>query len=535
MEENNQVQEAVEQPVQAEQKEVTIEKKKKGKGKLILLLLLVLVICSVVVYFVFFTEKEEKEPTKKPEKVSSEYRMSGNGLENFDLFFLQLENQEKNKVYSPLSIKYALAMLAEGSNGTTKDQVVALIGDYQPKKYINSEHMSFANAMFIRDSYKENIKETYTNKLKERYNAEVIYDPFANATNMNNWVSNKTFNLIKDLFQDDKVKDEDFILTNALAIDMNWNNLIQCATGSKLKCMRYSVNYKHENYNDYVGRIENDRYESLDFENIDAKSVEVAASLNNYNIVKELGEENIRKTVGDGYDEYIAKGGEDCGLSKDEFLDKYMKELDSNYKQVDVSTDFLIHEDNDVKVFAKDLQEYDGTTLQYVGIMPKKQALKDYIKEVNAKKLSDIINNLKEIKLENFEDGKVTHIKGKIPLFNYSDQLDLITDLQELGVKDVFDINKADLSEMLEENSKAYISDASHKATIEFSNEGIKAAAATQMGGEGAAACPLYEYKYDVPVNEIDLNFNKPYMYLIRDKETGEVWFVGSVYEPTAN
>ena len=34
------------------------------------------------------------------------------------------------------------------------------------------------------------------------------------------------------------------------------------------------------------------------------------------------------------------------------------------------------------------------------------------------------------------------------------------------------------------------------------------------------------------PIEEIDLTFDKPYMFIVRDKETGEVWFVGTVYEP---
>ena len=64
--------------------------------------------------------------------------MSGNSLENFDLYFLKLENEAKNKVYSPLSIKYALEMLAEGSEGNTKKQIEAVVGDYKAKSYPNS-------------------------------------------------------------------------------------------------------------------------------------------------------------------------------------------------------------------------------------------------------------------------------------------------------------------------------------------------------------------------------------------------------------
>ena len=33
-------------------------------------------------------------------------------------------------------------------------------------------------------------------------------------------------------------------------------------------------------------------------------------------------------------------------------------------------------------------------------------------------------------------------------------------------------------------------------------------------------------------IEKIDLTFDKPYMFLIRDKETNEMWFVGTVYEP---
>ena len=41
-----------------------------------------------------------------------------------------------------------------------------------------------------------------------------------------------------------------------------------------------------------------------------------------------------------------------------------------------------------------------------------------------------------------------------------------------------------------------------------------------------------FDYLYDVPVEEIDLTFDKPYIFIIRDKDTGEVWFAGTVYNP---
>ena len=101
-------------------------------------------------------------------------------------------------------------------------------------------------------------------------------------------------------------------------------------------------------------------------------------------------------------------------------------------------------------------------------------------------------------------------------------------DLKSLGIEDVFDSSKADLSNLSE---GAAINKAVHKANIEFSNDGIKASAATALGGYGAANGPAFEHLFKVPVKDIDVTFNKPYMYLIRDKATGEVWFAGTVYE----
>nr|MCR5609445.1 hypothetical protein [Lachnospiraceae bacterium] len=64
-----------------------------------------------------------------------------------------------------------------------------------------------------------------------------------------------------------------------------------------------------------------------------------------------------------------------------------------------------------------------------------------------------------------------------------------------------------------------------HKADIKFSKQGIRAAATTaiisyELGGTS------------LETNDIYLTFDKPYMYIIRDKDTHEIWFVGTVYEP---
>ena len=145
--------------------------------------------------------------------------------------------------------------------------------------------------------------------------------------------------------------------------------------------------------------------------------------------------------------------------------------------------------------------------------------------------LNKVIIGLKPMKPESFKEGVLTLVKGYIPIFDYEYTLDLKSDLNKMGITDVFDSEKANLSGMLKKSKGEYISSANHKAKIEFSNDGIKAAAATKLGGAGSTSGG-FNYLYEVPVEEIDITFDKPYIYLIRDKNSGEVWFMGSVYEP---
>lgn len=523
------------------------EKKSNGKKAIIGMIILFLIIAiGGGVSYLYLDSKNDDDSNKKnvvdndSKNFYSTYRMSGNSLEKFDIEFLKFENEEKNKVYSPLSIKYALQMLSEGSSGKSKSQIDAIIGDYKPVKYVNNDHMSFANAMFIRNEFSKKIKDDYKSTLLDKYNAEIITDDFTSASNINKWVNDKTFKLIDGLVDDNTVGEANFILVNALAIDMKWENLLQCENikGNDVPCKKYNVNYKHENYNDYVTYITDpDDISAIDFygkSNI--KAYDIAASINNYDIVKELGKDNIYKTISTEYAEWLksdeAKQADEVEEDVDKYTKNFIEELDSNYKKTDTSTDFMIYNDENVKVFAKDLQEYDGMTLQYVGIMPKNDNLSSYIKNTNTESINNIINDLKRIEKNNFKDGVVTKIKGLIPVFEFEYDLNLIDDLKKMGVNDIFDINSADLSNMLTDSTKQYIGSASHKANIAFSNQGIKASAATALAGLGSTTGPHFEHLYDVPVEEIDMTFDKPYMFLIRDKNSGEVWFTGTVYEP---
>ena len=537
------------QPV-AEEPVVYGEPKKKKPVLLVLIICLVLAAAIATIILLQPSKKSNKDDEKKivtPKEEKSDYRMTGNSLEKFDLAFLKLENTAVNKVYSPLSIKYAMEMLAEGTNGETRAQLDAVIGDYKAKKYDNNSNMSFANALFIRNTLESSLKSEYKETLTSKYNAEVIVDSFESPAVINNWVKEKTLNLIDKAV--DTLDDKDFVLTNALGIDMKWNYQIHCsaADSKDVPCYNggtYDVNYQHEklqgekyeySHIEYP-YIDKSSYESINFngkENI--MGAKVLASFNKYDAVKTIGEAKIKEEVGKAFEEWL-KTEEATNFSytiadKEPVVENYIKELNKNYGKAASSTDFMLYDDENVKGFAKDLKTYNGTTLEYVAIMPKTESLASYVEKVTPEDINKVINNLKDMKIENFEEGYVTLIEGDIPMFKYDFEMDLIKELNKVGITDVFDSAKADLSGMLEDSKGYSIVEAKHKAVIEFSNQGIKAAAFTIEGGFGNTGGG-FNYLYEVPTKRINLTFDKPYLYLIRDKVSGEVWFVGTVYEP---
>ena len=70
------------------------------------------------------------------------------------------------------------------------------------------------------------------------------------------------------------------------------------------------------------------------------------------------------------------------------------------------------------------------------------------------------------------------------------------------------------------------ISEAIHKTYIDVNEDGTRAAAVTGF---------LYNDKASIVMDKkiYSITFDKPFIYLIREKLTGELLFFGTVYEPT--
>jgi len=157
--------------------------------------------------------------------------------------------------------------------------------------------------------------------------------------------------------------------------------------------------------------------------------------------------------------------------------------------------------DDDITVLTMDLKDYEGTQFEFMAIMPKEN-LSAYVENITKEQINQIDKNLK------FASDVADGIDIQIPKFKFSYDLKLKDDLKDLGIKDAFDIDKADFTKMADTTElPLYVSAALHKADIEFTEKGVKAAAVTIMGMAGGGMFPI--------THPIEIIINKPFMFII--------------------
>ena len=110
-------------------------------------------------------------------------------------------------------------------------------------------------------------------------------------------------------------------------------------------------------------------------------------------------------------------------------------------------------------------------------------------------------------------------IRWSVPKFDVDSDLDLIPQLQALGVTDIFTDGVADFSPLTDLD--ALVSAVKHAARVKVDEEGCEAAAFTAMMAEATAAMPE-----ELPI--VEMNLNRPFGFLITGTE-GLPLFVGVV------
>ena len=108
-----------------------------------------------------------------------------------------------------------------------------------------------------------------------------------------------------------------------------------------------------------------------------------------------------------------------------------------------------------------------------------------------------------------------------MPKFEIESSFSLAEQMQALGMTTAFDPNLADFSGTTGEKD-LYIADVVHKAYIDVNEEGTEAAAATAIG-MSTTSMPAISY---------EITLDHPFVYVIYDRNTGTIVFMGRVVAP---
>ena len=358
----------------------------------------------------------------------------------FNLNLIKTVNSgyKSNYLISPYSIEIALNMLREGSTNNTKVELDKVV----PKRNINNisnDKVKIANAVFVKDIYKDYIKTSYYKALSDKYNSNIIYDKFSTPDVINNWVKKNTDGMIDKILD---YMDKDFVLglSNAVAIDVEWQNKFECTS-----------------------TIEEQ------FTEVDGTNINVSMMHNSY-----------------------------TNPSAKYFETKNSKGIILPY----------------------------NNNLEFVGILPN-DSIDKYINDLTDDELNSIDSTIKEASSD-------LHILLSLPQFSYSFDLDTFKDiLKTMGIRDAFDKDAASFTNIITKNDmkksdigNLYVSQAIHKTYIDLNEKGTKAAAVTYFGMFKSSAVAPKSYE------EIKIEFNRPFIYMIRDNSSKEILFFGVVYQP---
>jgi serpin B len=132
---------------------------------------------------------------------------------------------------------------------------------------------------------------------------------------------------------------------------------------------------------------------------------------------------------------------------------------------------------------------------------------------------STLTTNSLSAALQEIEAAKYT---VSLPKFSFKNQINLIPVLEDLGMQDAFKKGVADLSG-IDGKQDLFVNLVIQQAMVEVDETGTVAAAATATGGASDGAVSIN------PAVVID----HPFLFLIRDTNTGSVLFMGRVEDPS--
>jgi serpin B len=154
---------------------------------------------------------------------------------------------------------------------------------------------------------------------------------------------------------------------------------------------------------------------------------------------------------------------------------------------------------------------YANSNMSMVIFLPENGSLDSFVNSLTTEKITDLLNSL----------STTQEVSLDLPKFKFDASFNLNDALSTLGMPDAFTSGKADFSGM-DGKKDLLIQGVLHKAFIAVDEQGTEAAAATGVV-VGLAA---------IPVNQVTVKVDHPFLFMIVDHDTGTVLFLGRVVDP---
>jgi serpin B len=154
---------------------------------------------------------------------------------------------------------------------------------------------------------------------------------------------------------------------------------------------------------------------------------------------------------------------------------------------------------------------YDGRELSMVILLPAAGQFEAFEDSLDA--------GLVDAMLRDLAPGQVAL---SMPRFEFDSSFELAQTLAAMGMPDAFVEGVADFSGM-DGARRLFISDVVHQAFVSVDEAGTEAAAATAV----------IIVERGVPAAPVEVTIDRPFVFLIRDIESGAILFVGRVLDPS--
>lgn len=160
---------------------------------------------------------------------------------------------------------------------------------------------------------------------------------------------------------------------------------------------------------------------------------------------------------------------------------------------------------------------YQAVELPYVGgeismviLVPDADKFSEYEEAMSTEHFNSILDSL-----------EAKNVQLAMPKFSFESEFSLAETFLKMGLKSAFDPQEADFSGM-DGSRDLFIKNVLHKAFVSVDEKGTEAAAATAVI-VGVTS---------LPVVDVELSIDRPFVFLIRDIPTGTILFMGRVLSP---